>query len=92
MPPPRPSPRGNAARLVLDAEVFDRVGTMLSTDFNAGVPAPEVASLTGLSVEVLWRVYVGCIYGHEQLWNRHIDEALAYGGDTETEPPDDHAS
>lgn len=42
---------------------------------NAGVPAPEVASRAGHSVEVLWRVYAGC-YGHEQLWNRRIDEAL----------------
>ncbi len=43
---------------------------------NAGVPAPEVASRAGHSVEVLWRVYAGCIDGHEQLWNDRIDEAL----------------
>ena len=59
---------------------------------NAGVPAPEVASRAGHSVEVLWRVYAGCIYGHEQLWNRRIDEALADSEDAETEPPVDHAS
>ncbi len=43
---------------------------------NAGVPAPEVAARAGHSVEVLWRVYAGCIDGHEQLWNDRIDEAL----------------
>lgn len=59
---------------------------------NAGVPAPEVASRAGHSVEVLWRVYAGCIYGHEQLWNRRIDEALADSEDTGNELPDDYAS
>jgi integrase len=43
---------------------------------NAGVPAPEVAARAGHSVEVLWRVYAGCIDGHDQLWNHRIDQAL----------------
>jgi hypothetical protein len=43
---------------------------------NVGAPAPEVASRAGHSVEILWRVYGGCIDGHEQLWNSHIEEAL----------------
>jgi hypothetical protein len=46
---------------------------------NAGVPAPEVANRAGHSVEVLWRIYAGCIDGHEPLWNQRIDEALADG-------------
>jgi integrase len=49
---------------------------------NAGVPAPEVASRAGHSVEVLWRVYAGCIHGHEKLWNRRIEEALSDDQDT----------
>lgn len=43
---------------------------------NAGVPAPEVAARAGHSVEVLWRVYAGCIDGHDQLWNNRIEQAL----------------
>ncbi len=43
---------------------------------NSGVPAPEVATRAGHSVEVLWRVYAGCIDGHEQLWNDRIEQAL----------------
>jgi hypothetical protein len=58
---------------------------------NAGVPAPEVASRAGHSVEVLWRVYAGCIYGHDQLWNRRIDEALIDDEGAGSEPPDDPA-
>jgi len=37
---------------------------------NAGVPAPQVANR---SDEVLWRVYAGCIDGHEQIWNNRIE-------------------
>lgn len=43
---------------------------------NAGVPAPEVARRAGHSVEVLLRVYAGCIDGQDQLWNGRIDDAL----------------
>jgi len=56
---------------------------------NAGVPAPEVANRAGHSVEVLWRVYAGCIDGHEQLWNQRIEEALSDGQETGDEDPDD---
>ena len=55
---------------------------------NAGVPAPEVASRAGHSVEVLWRVYAGCISGHEKLWNRRIDEALNEDENTGGDPPE----
>ena len=56
---------------------------------NAGVPAPEVASRAGHSVEVLWRVYAGCIHGHEKLWNRRVEEALRDDENTGDDPPGD---
>lgn len=43
---------------------------------NAGVPAPEVARRAGHGVDVLLRVYAGCIDGHEEMWNGRIEEAL----------------
>ena len=55
---------------------------------NAGVPAPEVAARAGHSVEVLWRVYAGCVHGQEKLWNRRIEEALTDDEDTGNDPPD----
>ena len=60
--------------------------------YQWGAPAPEVASRAGHSVEVLWRVYAGCICGHEQLWNRRKDGALADSEDAGDEPPDGYAS
>jgi integrase len=47
---------------------------------NAGVPAPEVARRAGHSVEVLLRVYAGCIDGQDQMWNGRIDDALGPDG------------
>lgn len=49
---------------------------------NAGVPAPEVARRAGHSVEVLLRVYAGCIDGQDQMWNGRIDDALDEDGAT----------
>jgi integrase len=43
---------------------------------NGGVPAPEIAARVGHGVEVLLRVYAGCIDGDESMVNRRIDEAL----------------
>ena len=43
---------------------------------NAGVPATEVADRAGHSVEVLLRVYAGCIDGGEVAANHRIDQAL----------------
>jgi integrase len=43
---------------------------------NAGVPAPEIARRAGHSVEVLLRVYAGCVDGQDRLWNGRIDDAL----------------
>ena len=67
----------------LAARPYDLRHGGITLALNAGVPAPEVASRAGHSVEVLWRVYAGCIDGHEQLWNGRIEEALSAG-------PDDH--
>jgi integrase len=46
---------------------------------NAGVPAPEVARRAGHGVDVLVRVYAGCIDGHEHMWNGRIEDALKDG-------------
>jgi integrase len=60
----------------LAARPYDLRHGGVTLALNAGVPAPEVANRAGHSVEVLWRVYAGCIDGHEQLWNRRIEQAL----------------
>lgn len=61
----------------LAARPYDLRHGGITLALNAGVPAPEVATRAGHSVEVLWRVYAGCIDGHDQLWNYRIDQALA---------------
>jgi integrase len=43
---------------------------------NGGVPAPEVAARVGHGVEVLLRVYAGCIDGEETVVNARIEQAL----------------
>ena len=43
---------------------------------NAGVPPKEVARRLGNSVEVLWKVYAGCLDGDEERINRMIEKAL----------------
>lgn len=43
---------------------------------NGGVPAPEVAARVGHGVDVLLRVYAGCIDGEEAVVNARIEEAL----------------
>lgn len=43
---------------------------------NGGVPAPEVAARAGQGVEVLLRVYAGCIDGEELVVNTRIEHAL----------------
>jgi integrase len=60
----------------LAARPYDLRHGGITLALNAGVPAPEVAARAGHSVEVLWRVYAGCIDGHDQLWNHRIDQAL----------------
>lgn len=43
---------------------------------NASVPPKEVARRLGHSVEVLWKVYAGCVDGDEERINRLIEKAL----------------
>jgi integrase len=43
---------------------------------NAGVPPKEVARRLGHSVEVLWKVYAGCMDGDEERINRLVEKAL----------------
>jgi integrase len=47
---------------------------------NAGVPAPEVARRAGHGVDVLLKIYAGCIDGEEDVANRRIEEALGSPG------------
>lgn len=60
----------------LAARPYDLRHGGITLALNAGVPAPEVANRAGHSVEVLWRVYAGCIDGHDKLWNSRIEQAL----------------
>jgi integrase len=71
---------------LLAGRPYDLRHGVVTLALNADVPAPEVASRVGHSVEVLWRVYAGCIHGHEKLWNRRIDEALADDEDSGDDP------
>jgi integrase len=43
---------------------------------NAGVPAPDVARRAGHGVDVLLKIYAGCIDGEEEVANQRIEEAL----------------
>jgi integrase len=54
----RASTRGNTPRLVLDAGVFSRVGTLLSTSLLAGIPVHVVAARLGhTDPSITLRVY-----------------------------------
>jgi integrase len=43
---------------------------------NAGVPAPEVARRAGHGVDVLLKIYAGCIDGEDEVANWRIEQAL----------------
>jgi hypothetical protein len=45
---------------------------------NSGVPPKEVARRLGHSVDVLWKVYAGCMDGDEERINGLIDRALTH--------------
>jgi integrase len=60
----------------LTGRPYDLRHSGVTLALNAGVPAPEVARRAGHSVEVLLRVYAGCIDGQDRLWNGRIDDAL----------------
>jgi integrase len=61
----------------LVARPYDLRHGGVSLWFNAGVPAPEVARRAGHGVDVLLKVYAGCIDGAEGLANSRIEKALA---------------
>jgi len=44
---------------------------------NAGVPAPEIARRAGHGVDVLLKIYAGCVDGQEESVNERIGKALA---------------
>ena len=47
---------------------------------NSGVPAPDVAKWAGHSVEVLTRVYAGCVAGLDEVWIARMNAGLCPGG------------
>jgi hypothetical protein len=51
----------------------------VSTWLNGGVPATQVAEWAGHSVEVLLKIYVKCLDGHDEVARRRVQEALGYG-------------
>ena len=46
---------------------------------NSGVPAPEVAKWAGHSVEVLTRIYAGCVVGLDDVWIARMNAGLRPG-------------
>lgn len=66
-------------RSPLAARPYDLRHSGVTLALNAGVPAPEVARRTGHSVNVLLRVFAGCIDGQDELWNERISESLSGG-------------
>lgn len=70
---------------VLVARPYDLRHAGVSQWLNSGVPAPEVASRAGHSVEVLLKIYAKCIDGQETAINERIMKGL---GEEETEADD----
>lgn len=62
---------------VLAGRPYDLRHACATLLLNAGVPPKEVARRLGHSVEVLWRVYAGCLDGDDERINRMIERALA---------------
>jgi integrase len=63
---------------------YDLRHAAVSLWLNAGVPATDVASRAGHSVEVLLRVYAKCLDDGEIIANQRIDAALQ-AGDSRTD-------
>ncbi|MBN9791170.1 integrase [Pseudonocardia sp. TMWB2A] len=55
---------------------YDLRHAAVSTWLNGGVPAPQVASWAGHSVDVLLRVYAKCIAGQDDAVRRRVEDAL----------------
>src|SRR5262249_15123473 len=47
---------------------------------NSGVPAPDVGKWAGHSVEVLTRIYAGCVVGLDEVWITRMSAGLRPGG------------
>ncbi|GIH03279.1 hypothetical protein Rhe02_13460 [Rhizocola hellebori] len=62
---------------VLAKRPYDLRHAAVSLWLNSGVPATEVASRAGQSVEVLLRIYAKCIDGDEGIMNARIEAALS---------------
>jgi integrase len=60
----------------LAARPYDLRHAAVSLWLNSGVPAPDVAERAGHGVDVLLRVYAGCIHGGESAANDRIQNAL----------------
>jgi integrase len=60
----------------LAARPYDLRHAAVSLWLNSGVPAPDVAERAGHGVDVLLRVYAGCIHGGEAGANQRIENAL----------------
>jgi len=43
---------------------------------NSGVPAAEVATWAGHSVEMLMRIYARCVAGLDDVWIARMDKTL----------------
>ena len=63
----------------LAARPYDLRHAAVTLWLNGGVPAPEIAARVGHGVEVLLRVYAGCIDGDEGSVNQRIEQALIAG-------------
>jgi integrase len=64
------------AASILAKRPYDLRHGGVSLWLNSGVPATEVATRAGHSVEVLLKVYAKCIDGEGDTFNKRIDEAL----------------
>ena len=74
-PDHRPIPRATSHALA--GRPYDLRHACATLLLNAGVPPEEVARRLGHSVEVLWKVYAGCLDGDQERINRAIERALA---------------
>lgn len=52
---------------------------------NSGVPAPDVAKWAGHSVEVLTRIYAGCVVGLDEVWIARMSAGLRPGSLTSSD-------
>lgn len=63
----------------LMARPYDLRHAGITWRLNSGVPAPDVAKWAGHSVEVLTRIYAGCVAGLDEVWIARMDVGLRPG-------------